>query len=214
MIKALIAAAALVLTTQTTHAETAIPFDGSWREQGFLRLFSNDYIPRGPELGVMSDGTVSMYWRALPEALHSAENAAWNWSVSEGVPPTDLSQKGGDDRNLAMYFVFTSAQVAATANLNRAARLLQNEDTYALVYVWGGDHARGTSMGSPYHPRLRTIVKRGAATGRHSERVDLAGDYRAAFGTDPGPLIGVAVSADSDDTGTEINATVSNLTLR
>lgn len=214
MIKSLLAAAALALTAQTADADTTIPFDGSWREQGFLRLFSNDYIPRGRELGVVSDGTVSLYWRALPADLHGQTAASWNWGVSQGVPPTDLSQKGGDDRNLAMYFVFTSQQVADTANLNRAARLLQNEDTYALVYVWGGNHAKGTSMASPYHPRLRTIVLRGAGEGQHAERVNLAADYRAAFGTTPGPLIGLAVSGDSDDTGTKIDATVSNLTLR
>ena len=30
---------------------------------------------------------------------------------------------------------------------------------------------------------------------------DLAGDYRRAFGAEPGPLLGVAVMTDTDNTG-------------
>ena len=33
------------------------------------------------------------------------------------------------------------------------------------------------------------------------EKADLAADFRRAFGREPGPLVGIAISSDSDDTG-------------
>jgi hypothetical protein len=58
------------------------------------------------------------------------------------------------------------------------------------------------------------VVLRGAAPGRHSERVDLAADHARAFGTAPQALVGLAISADSDDTGTVIEARLSGLSLQ
>jgi hypothetical protein len=100
-------AAAMATALTLPVAAEQIAFDGAWREQGFLRLFSNEFIPRGASLDVISDGTVSLFWRPVPENARAATGASWAWSVTQGVPPTDLVRKGGDDRNLAIYFVFT-----------------------------------------------------------------------------------------------------------
>lgn len=195
---------------------TAAPlsFDGSWREQGFLRFSSNDYVQNGNSLQVRSDGTVSLLWRAVPEGQRGATSAAWTWTVAESVPATDLSRKGGDDRNLAVYFAWTDARTAANANPDRATALLRDPATRVIVYVWGDDAPRGTLQDSPYLPGLRTIVLRPAGTGQHSERVDLAADYARAFGGSPGVLVGVGISADSDDTDTRIRAAISAPDLR
>ncbi|MEM8825205.1 MAG: DUF3047 domain-containing protein [Pseudomonadota bacterium] len=213
--KNLIIAATLGAASITLPAQAEpIPFDGSWREQGFFRLFSNDYVQNGDTLGVVSDGTVSLLWKALPEQLRQATRASWNWAVAEGVPATDLRIKGGDDRNLAVYFAWTDPQTAAEANPNRAARLLRRETTKVLVYVWGDDDARGTLQDSPYLPGLKTIVLRPAGTGQHSEQVDLAADYARAFGGAPGVLLGIGISADADDTDSLIRASITAPNLR
>lgn len=206
---------ALVATCLSLPAfATPVAFDGSWREQGFALFSSNDYGQSGGSLSVGSDGTVSLLWKAVPQNLRGATRASWTWAVSEGVPATDLRRKGGDDRNLALYFAWTDAQTAATADPSRATRLLRDPNTRVIVYVWGDDDARGTLQNSPYLPGLRTIVLRPAGTGRHSEQVDLAADYARAFGGPPGVLVGLGVSADSDDTGTRIRATLSAPDLR
>lgn len=192
---------------------TPIPFDGNWQEQGFLRLFSNDYRAKGNRLEIESDGTVSLFWRAVPDGLRGATSARWAWSVEEGVPATDLRVKGGDDRNLALYFVFTDAQTAAGLDPTRAAKLLRDPNTRALIYVWGGDHTKGAVLPSPYHAGLRTIIRQTSRTGSARETVDLARDYRRAFGADAPVLVGIGVTADSDDTDTRIRAEISGLTL-
>jgi hypothetical protein len=205
---------AFLLVAVPPASAEPLPFDGSWREQGFLRFSSNGYLQRGTTLDVVSDGTVSLLWRAVPERLRGATRASWTWTVTEGVPATDLSRRGGDDRNLAVYFAWTDAATARTANPNRAGRLLRAPGTRVIVYVWGDDDARGSVQRSPYLPGLRTVILRQAGTGRHDERVDLAADHARIFGEAPGILMGVGISADSDDTDRRIRASLSSFDLR
>ena len=190
-----------------------VPFDRSWKEQGFLRFFTNDYSFRGRQLDVVSDGTVSLIWRPVEGDLQKATRATWQWRVTEGVGATDLTKKGGDDRNLAIYFVFVDEATAAGLTRNSARSLLRNENTRALIYVWGGAHAKNAILPSPYHPGLRTKVLRGPETGSFGENVDLAADYQRAFGSAPGVLVGLGVSADSDDTDGVIRGSIADLQL-
>ena len=205
--------AALFFATFGAASASSVDFDSSWKEQGFLKLWTNDYNFRGTQLDIVSDGTVSLVWRPVDGALRAAKGASWRWRVTEGVVPTDLTRKGGDDRNLALYFVFVDEGTAAGLKGGNARQLLGNPNTRALIYVWGGDHAEGSILPSPYHPGLRTKVLRTGATGTFSERVDLAADYRRAFGSAPGVLVGLGVSADSDDTDGRVRASVADLRL-
>ncbi len=190
-----------------------VPFDGGWKKQGFSLFSSNSYALNGSALGVASDGSVSLIWRGLAPQDWSARQARWSWAVREGVPATNLAQKGGDDRNLALYFVFLPrAEAEALQSSGNIRRLLRSDAVRVLIYVWGGDHARGAVLQSPYlGAKGRTVVLRGAGTGQASETVDLARDYARAFGGSPEALVGLAVSADSDDTKSRIRGTISGL---
>lgn len=189
-----------------------LAFDNSWKEQGFLRLWSNKFEKMGSQLQVTSDGTVSLLYRPVPQVAWGSLNASWQWSVSESVVATDLTVKGGDDRNLALYFVFVDPASAEKLASQPARRLLQNKNVRSLVYVWGGDYAPGTVLFSPYGPNtLKTIISRPAGTGEYSESVDLAADFVRAFGEQPGVLVGVGITADSDDTNGKISAIVRDL---
>lgn len=190
-----------------------VPFDRNWKEQGFLRFFTNDYTLRGNQLDIVSDGTVSLIWRQLEPDFANADQARWQWRVQEGVGPTDLTRKGGDDRNLAVYFVFVDEETARSGSSSSIRRVLSNANTRALVYVWGGNHAKGALLPSPYSNKLRTKVLRTPGIGSFAERVDLEADFRRAFGQAPGVLIGVAVTADSDDTDGRIRAQIGNLRI-
>ena len=193
---------------------SAVAFDDTWKEQGFFRFFSsNEYTLQGDRMGIVSDGTVSIIWRPLDDTLGDASEASWRWQVTQGVGPTDLTQRGGDDRNIALYFVFVDEETAKTLNRNSARRLLRNDSTRALVYVWGGEHKRGTILGSPYSNALRTKILRGAETGTFNESVDLKADFRRAFGEEPGVLVGLAVTADSDDTDGIIQAQIGRMVI-
>lgn len=209
---------ATIVLGLVTGAATAMPvaFDDGWAEQKF-RLFSkNSYGLQGASLDVTSEGTVSMLWRRLAPSQWGATTAEWEWSVNRSVPVTDLTRKGGDDRNLALYFVFLPRAEAERIGADGSIRaLLSSEVARVLVYVWGGGNARGDVLPSPYlDARGKTIVLRPAGTGSHVETVDLARDYARAFGSPPETLVGLAVSADSDDTDSAVEATVSRLEVR
>lgn len=201
--------------TATTASASQIPFDGSWKHQKFSLFSGNDYTPRGSALDVSSDASVSLFYRALPETVWRSSGASWDWQVSQSVPPTNLALKGGDDRNLALYFVFLPQAEAERSRGKRVTRLLSSENVRVLVYVWGGAHARGAVLDSPYlGARGKTVVLRGAGTGQARESVDLAADFRRAFGGQATSLVGLAVSGDSDDTDTMIRARISSLIMR
>ena len=208
-----LALAASLISAPAVMAEQ-IPFNKSWKEQKFSLFSKNKYSFKGSTLGVQSDGSVSMAYRAVPEGLWGANKASWKWSVDQSVPATDLRNKGGDDRNLAMYAVFLPEADAQKLKGAGIRKLLNSDAARVLVYVWGGNHGRGQVLASPYlGSRGKTVVLRNSSTGSHSENVDLASDYKRAFGGTKGAVVGLAVSADSDDTSTKVRGSISNLSL-
>lgn len=208
-----VCAAALCLSAWPALA-APVSFDGSWKTQKFSLFSSNTYGFNGSSVSVASDGAVSLAYRPLPESYWSASTATWSWSVQEGVPATDLRQKGGDDRNLALYFVFLPQAEAQALKGASVRQLLTNDAARVLVYVWGGAHDRGAVLGSPYlGNRGKTIVLRGSGTGSANESVNLARDYANAFGGGETALVGLALSGDSDDTDSRIRASISGLNV-
>lgn len=208
--------AALIAATlaPAAHAES-VAFDKSWTTQRFSLFSSNKYGFQGKSMSIASDGSVSLAYTRVKEPLWGAKSAKWSWSVSQSVPATDLAKKGGDDRNASLYFVFLpEAEAKALGAKADVRKLLTSQSARVLVYVWGDNRGRGTVLSSPYlGNRGKTILLRGAGTGKFSESVNLAADYKRAFGGQAGALVGLAVSADSDDTKTAIRASITGLAL-
>lgn len=192
-----------------------VSFADGWQEQRLSLFSSNDYS-FGQDLGLVSEGAVSIAWaRVKPDDWNTA-GASWSWRVDQSVPATDLSLKGGDDRNISLYFVFVPESIAPSLQDAGIRALLGNADVRIMQYAWGGNHTRGQVIPSPYAPPGQgvTIALRQAGTGAFSENIDLAADYARAFGGEKGALVGLAVSGDSDDTDSVIRAAIGSLTLR
>lgn len=205
---------ALALCAAGTAQATSISFDDGWREQRLSLFSSNDYS-FGAQLSMVSEGAVSIAWSRVDRSLWGTDSASWNWQVDQSVSATDLSVKGGDDRNISLYFVFVPQSMAPEIERANIRRLLGNDEVRVIQYAWGGDHARGQVIPSPYGPAGQgvTIALRQAGTGSFAETVDLSADYARAFGGQKGALVGLAVSGDSDDTDSVIRAAISDLTL-
>ena len=207
----ILAAALGLLALPASAAQLA--FDDTWKFQKFPFQPDNQYTLDGQSLGVTSEGTVSLVYYRTDDATDAA-GASWDWSVDQGVPVTDLSVKGGDDRNLALYFVFAEPEQAAALEGAGLRSLMGADDVRILIYVWGGQSETGTFLESPYlNEKGKTVVLRPASTGSFSESVDFDADLQEAFGERPSELLGIAVSADSDDTESVITAQISKLTL-
>jgi hypothetical protein len=205
----------LITLLATTATAGPISFASGWQEQRLSLFSSNDYS-FGRNLGLVSDGSVSIAWTRLGQGDWGSSGASWSWSVEQSVPATNLALKGGDDRNISLYFVFVPENMASGLEGANIRSLLGNSDVRIIQYAWGGNAKRGQVIASPYGPRGQgvTIPLQTAGTGSHSESVDLAADYARAFGGSKGALVGLAVSGDSDDTNSVIRAAIGNLTLR
>jgi hypothetical protein len=205
---------ACTVTLALAGMAQAVPFS-DWAEQRFEMFSSNDWTQGTGSVGVTSDGTVSMLWTQMPPSDGTTRSASWSWSVTQSVVPTALNRRGGDDRNLSLYFVFMPPEIAEANRSAGIRKLLSIEEARVLMYVWGGNHPRGSVVGSPYlGERGRTVALRPAGTGSFTERVDLAADYTRAFGGEVTELVGMALSSDSDDTEGVVRAQLSDLVLR
>lgn len=211
--KRLFLATTFALTTAAAHAGP-VSFASGWSEQKLSLFSSNDYN-FGQNLSMTSNGSVSIAWSRVAQSEWDTSGATWSWTVNKSVPATDLSRKGGDDRNISLYFVFVPADVAPTLEGAGIRSLLGRSDVRVIQYAWGGNNAVGSVIPSPYGKAGTgvTIPLRQAGTGNASESVNLSADYARAFGGQKGALIGLAVSGDSDDTSSVIEAAIGNLTL-
>jgi hypothetical protein len=215
MIRSTFLAGLIAATLAPAAFAETVAFDKSWTTQRFSLFSSNKYGFSGNTMSIASDGAVSLAYTRVKQPLWGAKSARWNWSVSKTVPATDLAKKGGDDRNASLYFVFLpEAEAAALGAKADVRKLLTSKSARVLVYVWGDNRGRGTVLSSPYlGNRGKTILLRPAGTGQFSENVNLGADYKRAFGGAAGALVGLAVSADSDDTKSVIRASISGLSL-
>ena len=202
--------AASICSCSLAEAEQ-VTFSDNWTEQAFSLFSSNEFVLNADTLDISSEGTVSVLWKKLPPSMWEANQANWDWAVEVSVPATDLTVKGGDDRNLSIYFVF-SPQEYLPKSKGKLTDLLNNKNVRVLMYVWGGDHNWGEVLSSPYLEDFgKIIILQSAGTGRASEQVNLAYDFNRAFGDKPEKLVGIAILADSDDTRSTIISSVSNL---
>ncbi len=149
--------------------------------------------------------------RVEPQALGLAR---FSWKVPALIAGADLGSRQADDAPVRIMLAFDgdrSRLSAKDAMLSELVRALTGEEMpYAtLMYVWGNKRPAGSVVHSPRTERIRKIVVESgpARLGQwlHYER-DIRADFERAFGEPPGPLVGVAVMTDSDNTRSSVKA--------
>lgn len=173
----------------------------------------------GTVLRVISERSASSLAVSLRVDPAATPLLRWRWRVSNALSASDLRRKAGDDFAARVYVLFDLPPERLSVGDRMkmtAARMLHGVDlpAAALCYVWGTAQAVGESGWNVYTDRVRMIVvDSGAAhAGQWREVVrDVAADFRAAFG-DPVPVIsGVALAADTDNTGERVEARFADL---
>ena len=180
-------------------------------------------IPRATQFDLVKDGdtvalraiadaaAASLTYKLQVDPLHRPW-LRWRWKVSRVVEHGDLSSKEGDDYAARIY-VFFDYDISRLPFLTRSkfalARALFGSDLPAatLCYVWDNHYPVNTSTWSAYTDRVRMIVVESgpAKLGQWiAERRDVAADFRAAFGEEPPAISGIAVAADTDNTGESV----------
>jgi Protein of unknown function (DUF3047) len=194
-----------------------------WRELPNPNKAENAYRA-GPEgaIEVVSNNSVSTLYKPVSENIEEHPLLTWRWKVDESAPATDLSKKGQDDCSLAVYvgFPYEPAQASFFERLKRPlVETWVGDDAPGRVlrYVFCGSHQRGEVVESPYLGSAGFIrVLRPADSPSDewfTEEVDLAADYREAFGEEPPNPSQIAIQADTDNTHSTSRGWVADLTF-
>ncbi|HET7527689.1 MAG TPA: DUF3047 domain-containing protein [Burkholderiaceae bacterium] len=155
----------------------------------------------------------------------NARMLSWRWRIEQDNPQGDPHKKSGDDHSLAVCAMFDlplSSLSFGERSILRAARASTGEDVASatLCYTWDERQEAGTMLESPFTRRVRYMVLRGQGEPLQqwrSEQRDLRADFLRLFGSEAStvpPLVGVAVSADSDNTHGHSLALVGELALK
>lgn len=194
-----------------------------WRKAVWQGIPPAEFVgtPTGG-IAIRGQGQGSFIWRpvqAAPACL------SWRWRVDAGPPPTDLTRRGGDDRAIAIAIGFSgfgpdvSLATRTQHALAQAAAGDHRLPRSVLSYVWGGTGREPQPFfASPWTSgitRIRVLRPADAPRGTWvREQVDLAADWRAAFGSaNVPPLQEIAISTDAEDTGSPVVAQVEDIRL-
>ncbi|KGH03472.1 hypothetical protein P608_25200 [Comamonas thiooxydans] len=135
----------------------------------------------------------------------------WRWRVDQLIDKADIKTRAGDDAalKLCISFDFDKSQLSFGERAKlRLGKISTGEDIPAetLCYVWDNKQPTGTVMHNAFTHRMRYIVLQSGSTHKGqwmAEQRNLASDYLHAFGDESQAMptiIGVTVSADSDNT--------------
>jgi hypothetical protein len=102
-------------------------------------------------------------------------------------------------------------------NFEMASLISGQEMPYAtLMYIWSGKTPVNTLLDNAHTSRIKMIVVdsgwESLGEWRKHER-DLAADYKRAYGENPGPVIGIALLTDTDNTKSETRALYGDIEL-
>jgi len=217
----------MMLATLATPAAADVAVslrDLGWKEMTFNNKTPNKFVALDDgAIEVSSARGVSLLRKSVMIDIAAQPTLSWRWRVATSAPATDLSIKGDDDRSLAVYvaFPFLPEEASWLERLQRnIVEITLGADTpwRVLAYVWGGLGQRGDQVPSPHLGKaaMMKILRPSVAPTEQwfMEQVDIADDYRKAFGSEPPNPRYVAISADTDDTASMAEGVVTDLEFR
>ncbi len=155
-----------------------------------------------------AESSASMFRRQLRIDAAQLGRVQFSWRVAGLIEQADLAEADAADSPVRLVFAFDGdhgrLSMRARMLFELAQALTGEPPPYAtLMYAWDNRAAPGTVIVGPRTDRVRKIVVETGASRLGQwlqyER-DLAADFRLAYGEEPGPLIGVALMTDADNT--------------
>jgi hypothetical protein len=158
----------------------------------------------------VADGSASLYVSRFPSAMDVPASISWRWKTDALVPGADNRDKKREDSPLRVMVGFDGDRAALPEvekkRFKRARTLSGRDLPYALLmYIWSDHVPVNTVIPSAHTSQVKMLVVASGAEGLgkwQTVKRSLVDDYRLAFGADPGPVLGVAVMTDTDNTGT------------
>lgn len=190
----------------------ATRWTAGWQPYGLPGKSKTSYLPSYADgrwvLHAQAERSASMYRRSLQIQPNRLGDVVFSWKVSALNTDADVRQSDTEDAVVRVLLAFDGDH-AKLSPRNRMMFDLMHGLTgetppYAtLMYVWDTQSEVDSVVVNKRTDRIRKIVLESGPrhVGQWREyRRDIRADYRRAFGEDPGPLIGVAVMTDADNT--------------
>lgn len=160
-------------------------------------------------LRATADRSASSYAAMLKPVSATSTTLSWSWKTDALIEGADNRDKSREDAPLRVMVAFdgdiATLPQSEQKRLQRARKISGRKVPYALLmYIWTDLVPAGTVIPSAHTSQVKMIV---VASGRdglgqwQSVTRSLADDYRLAYNADPGPVIGVGVMTDTDNTG-------------
>jgi len=169
-------------------------------------------VQDGDRRGVLrasADRSASLYVALLKSASRTPMTLSWQWKTDALVAGADNRDKAREDAPLRVLVAFdgdpATLPEAERARFKRAKNLSGREPPYAvLMYIWSDLVPVDSVLASAHTSQVKMLAVASGPGGLgswQSVQRNLADDYRRAYGAEPGPVLGVAVMTDTDNTG-------------
>jgi hypothetical protein len=172
-------------------------------------------------MAVNSESSASMLRQAVRMEPAELTSVRFSWQVPELMAQADMALRETDDSPVRIVLIFEgdrSKFSTKNAMLSELAHTLTGEELpYAtLMYVWCNTRPVGSVIVNPRTDRVRKLVVE-SGIGKLKQWVDyernIRADYQAAFGEEPGALVGIGIMSDSDNTRSTTKAWYGPVTL-
>jgi hypothetical protein len=202
-----------------------IGFSGQWRAISFPLKRRTDYHAvkyKGKNaIRATAKSSASGIQAKLNVDLKEKQTIAFSWYADCLIEGADNTEKTTEDSPLRIVLSFDGDKDSLSAKEQRfhdRAKLLTGRDLpfTTLMYIWENQKAVDTVITNPHTSTIKKIVITSGAKDLKkwvAFKRNIVDDYRLAFGTSPGRLIGIALMSDTDNTGTNIIAYYSDITL-
>jgi hypothetical protein len=185
-----------------------VPLSKLKRDTAYAVVQAGD---RRAVLRASADRSASLYAAALKAPIRTPTTLSWDWKADALVPGADNRDKAREDAPLRVIVAFDGDHAklpeAEQTRFKRAKALSGRQPPYAvLMYIWSDQVAVGSVIPSAHTSQIKMLAVASGPGGLgrwHSVQRKPADDYRQAYGAEPGPLLGVAVMTDTDNTGTK-----------
>jgi Protein of unknown function (DUF3047) len=169
-----------------------------------------------------ADGSASLYVSRFRPAMEVPETISWKWKTDALVPGADNRDKKREDSALRVMVAFDGDHATLPdvekKRFNRAKKLSGLNLPYALLmYIWSELLPVNTVIPSAHTSQVKMLVVASGVEGLgqwQTVQRNPADDYRQTFGANPGPVIGVAVMTDTDNTRTKAAGEYADILLK
>ena len=169
-----------------------------------------------------ADGSASGLLHAL-NRLDAREYSqlSWRWKVEDLIPNQDNNRSATEDAPVRLVIRFdgdrSKLDFSERVFAAQVKAVTGQELPYAtLMYIWGRTSPRETVISSRFTERIRMIVAE-SGTEKVGQWQDVMrnvyDDFKRAYGEEPGPVTGIGIMTDTDNTGEKARAWYGDISL-